>query len=52
MKLKVKKHKPEPQPIRTYRRDPATDRWLDEKGKAHKLLDHGCHRLDLVPLTK
>ena len=52
MKLKTKNHKPEPQPLRSYRRDPTTDHWLDEQGRAHKLDDHGCRRLDLVPLTK
>ena len=52
MTLKTKNHKPEPLPLRTYRRDPTTDRWLDEQGHAHKLDDHGYHRVDLVPLTK
>ena len=52
MKLKTKNNKPQPLPIRTYRRDPTSGRWMDEQGKAHKLLDLGYHRVDLVPLTK
>ena len=52
MKLKTKNNKPEPLPLRTYRRAPTTDHWLDKEMNPHKLDDHGCNRLDLIPLTK
>lgn len=38
--------------IRTYKLNRATGIWQDNQGNSYRLDDHGCGRIDLIPIPR